>query len=441
MSSKLSGYGHTAGESMGGTGANMNQQHGGSGGGVHWGGGSGHGNSGGQHSHRGGSGKETSTRMRPPTAADIAAQYNSFGGTQITASMVSNIRPDGFGGYLANIEGASHTVSSETGVETTTSLSGFTGVPVSTGKVNSGNGGSGSGNTGFTWGGEVKSDSVDKAIQDVNQKILDMQKQLPVIETTMKEKQEEAERIKKMFRSHSFHRVREAQWAYDDAVKKYKQFEDNINALKGSLSELEKQKDSNEKEVLTKASELITAMGDKVGEYLGSKYKTLAKEIADEIKNFQGKTIRSYGDAMASLNEVLSNPGLKVYKGDKDALVNAWRQINAQDMANKLGNMSRAFKVADFVMKIEKVREKGIEGCETGNWEPLMLEVESWVVSGVASGIAIGLLGAILSFIPISGIAVTALSVIGIMIISYLASFIDANKVKEINNYVSSLIH
>lgn len=439
MSSKLSGYGHTAGESMGGTGANMNQQHGGSGGGVHRRGG--HGNSGGQHSHRGGSGKGTSTRMRPPTATDIAAQYNSFGGTQITASMVSNIRPDGFGGYLADIEGASHTVSSETGIETTTSLAGFTGVPVSTGKVNSGNGGSGSGNSGFTWGGEVKSDSVDKAIQDVNQKILDMQKQLPVIETTMKEKQEEAERMKKMFRSHSFYRVREAQWAYDDAVKKYKQFEDNINALKGSLSELEKQKDSNEKEVLTKASELITAMGDKVGEYLGSKYKTLAKEIADEIKNFQGKTIRSYGDAMASLNEVLSNPGLKVYKGDKDALVNAWRQINAQDMANKLGNMSRAFKVADFVMKIEKVREKGIEGCETGNWEPLMLEVESWVVSGVASGIAIGLLGAILSFIPISGIAVTALSVIGIMIISYLASFIDANKVKEINNYVSSLIH
>lgn len=34
MSSKLSGYGHTAGESMGGTGANMNQQHGGSSGGV-----------------------------------------------------------------------------------------------------------------------------------------------------------------------------------------------------------------------------------------------------------------------------------------------------------------------------------------------------------------------------------------------------------------------
>lgn len=440
MSSKLSGYGHTAGESMGGTGANMNQQHGSSGGGVHRGGG--HGNSGGQHSHRGGSGKGTSTRMRPPTTADIAAQYNSFGGTQITASMVSNIRPDGFGGYLANIEGASHTVSSETGVDTTTSLSGFTGVPVSTGKVNSGNGGSGSGNSGFTWGGEVKSDSVDKAIQDVNQKILDMQKQLPVIETTMKEKQEEAERIKKMFRSHSFHRVREAQWAYDDAVKKYKQFEDNINALKGSLSELEKQKDSNEKEVLTKASELITAMGDKVGEYLGSKYKTLAKEIADEIKNFQGKTIRSYGDAMASLNEVLSNPGLKVYKGDKDALVNAWRQVNAQDMANKLGNMSRAFKVADLVMKVEKVREKSIVGHDTGDWGPLILEVESWVLSGIAYSVALSIFSATLGTALLSfGLPITAVGIMGIIIAGVIGAVIDDKFADEINNEIIPSAH
>ncbi|ECY7903778.1 hypothetical protein AVC77_23700, partial [Salmonella enterica subsp. enterica serovar Virchow] len=358
------------------------------------------------------------------------------------ASMVSNIRPDGFGGYLANIEGASHTVSSETGVETTTSLSGFTGVPVSTGKVNSGNGGSGSGNSGFTWGGEVKSDSVDKAIQDVNQKILDMQKQLPVIETTMKEKQEEAERIKKMFRSHSFHRVREAQWAYDDAVKKYKQFEDNINALKGSLSELEKQKDSNEKEVLTKASELITAMGDKVGEYLGSKYKTLAKEIADEIKNFQGKTIRSYGDAMASLNEVLSNPGLKVYKGDKDALVNAWRQVNAQDMANKLGNMSRAFKVADLVMKVEKVREKSIVGHDTGDWGPLILEVESWVLSGIAYSVALSIFSATLGTALLSfGLPITAVGIMGIIIAGVIGAVIDDKFADEINNEIIPSAH
>ncbi|MBS8989609.1 hypothetical protein KEQ01_26890 [Escherichia coli] len=48
MAKELSGYGPTAGESMGGTGANLNQQGGNnnSNSGVHWGGGSGHGNKG-----------------------------------------------------------------------------------------------------------------------------------------------------------------------------------------------------------------------------------------------------------------------------------------------------------------------------------------------------------------------------------------------------------
>ncbi|WP_282705299.1 hypothetical protein [Escherichia coli] len=43
MAKELSGYGPTAGESMGGTGANLNQQGGNnnSNSGVHWGGGSG----------------------------------------------------------------------------------------------------------------------------------------------------------------------------------------------------------------------------------------------------------------------------------------------------------------------------------------------------------------------------------------------------------------
>ncbi|MCV5706181.1 hypothetical protein OFN27_23530, partial [Escherichia coli] len=51
MAKELSGYGPTAGESMGGTGANLNQQGGNnnSNSGVHWGGGSGSGNGGREH--------------------------------------------------------------------------------------------------------------------------------------------------------------------------------------------------------------------------------------------------------------------------------------------------------------------------------------------------------------------------------------------------------
>ncbi|EAW8184857.1 hypothetical protein HX52_21915 [Salmonella enterica] len=379
--------------------------------------------------------------MRPPTAADIAAQFNSFGGRQITADQVSNIREDGFGGYIADIEGATHNVSSEMGSETSNSVGSFTGVPELTEGGDSGKENNVAGDSGFVWGGESKSESVDKAISDVNQKISEMQKQLPLLEATMKEKQEKIEELKKMFRNHSYHGIRDAQRQYDEAMNKHKQLEDNITALKGTLSELEKKKESDAKEALTKASELISAMGDKIGEHLGDKYKSVAKEIADDIKNFQGKTIRSYNDAMASLNKILSNPAMKVNQADKDALVNAWKQVNAQDIANKLGNLSKTFKVADIVLKVEKVREKSIEGYETGNWGPLMLEVESWVLSGVAVGVAMGILGYVAPVVAATvGLPVTAITIAGIIGISYLASFIDDKKADKINNEIIEII-
>nr|WP_322874501.1 colicin-like pore-forming protein [Erwinia billingiae] len=204
------------------------------------------------------------------------------------------------------------------------------------------------------------------------------------------------------------------------------------------------EKASNEKETLTKASELVADMGDKLGEYLGDKFKALAKEIADDIKNFQGKTLRSYDDAMDSLNKITANPAMKINKADKEAIVNAWRSLDAQDMANKIGNLGKAFKVADVAMKIEKFREKSIEGYTTGNWAPLMLEVESWVLSGMAASVAMALLGALLSFISLFGVTATTLtilSIMGIIGISVLASEIDAKVAEKINNEVIHMVH
>ncbi|ECN9876269.1 colicin-A, partial [Salmonella enterica subsp. enterica serovar Enteritidis] len=210
----------------------------------------------------------------------------------------------------------------------------------------------------------------------------------------------------------------------------------------GSRSELEKQKDINEKEVLAKTSELIISMGDKVGEYLGVKYKALAKEIAGEIKNFQGKKIRSYDDAMASLNKITSNPAMKINQADRDALVNAWKHVDAQDMANKLGNLSKAFKVADVVMKIEKIREKSIEGYETGNWGPLMLEVESWVLSGIASAVALGVFSATLGVYALSlGAPAIAVGIVGILLAAVVGALIDDKFADALNNEIIKPAH
>ncbi|QKJ85581.1 colicin-N [Paramixta manurensis] len=205
-----------------------------------------------------------------------------------------------------------------------------------------------------------------------------------------------------------------------------------INLVRQKQAE---EKASNGKDALNKASTLVADMGEKVGAYLGQKYKFIANEIASDIKNFQGKRIRSFNEAMKSLNKVTQNPEMKINRNDRQAIVNAWKHINAADMANKLGNLSKAFKVADVVIKVEKVRQKSIEGYETGNWGPLLLEVESWVVSGIVAGVALALFSSMVSLFTVAGtFPATAIMILGILSISWMASYIDEKLVDKINH-------
>lgn len=204
----------------------------------------------------------------------------------------------------------------------------------------------------------------------------------------------------------------------------------------------EAKKAKDEKEALTKASEIIVDMGEKIGEHLGDKYKSVAKEIADDIKNFQGKTLRSHEQAMASLKKMLDNPGMKINKGDKDTIVNAWKSFKADDTAKKLTNLSKAFAVAGVALKIEKVREKSIEGYETGNWAPLILEVESWVLGGIAASVALGIFSATLGAFALSlGAPAVAVGIVGIIVAGTVAALIDDKAVDFLNNQVIRPAH
>lgn len=214
------------------------------------------------------------------------------------------------------------------------------------------------------------------------------------------------------------------------------------NFISGFMAFRAGEKANDAKDALLKASELISDMGEKIGAHLGVQYKSIAKEIAENVRNYQGKSIRSYGQAMASLNKVLTNPSMKIYQADKDALINAWRSLNAGDTANKLGNLSRAFKAADVAMKVEKVREKSIIGYETGNRGPLVLEVESWVLAGVAVGVAMSILADLApALAALISVPATAVTILGIIAIAVIASFIDDKFADKINNGLVKPVH
>ncbi|MDY9239435.1 pore-forming bacteriocin colicin R [Escherichia coli] len=329
---------------------------------------------------------------------------------------------------------------------------------------------------------QIISDTV-KAINDVNKKIAEKRNQQVSLTDLMNKKQKEVEDLKKIFKNHSYHRIRDAQRDYDDARNKYALLASDINALQAQVSgltarkrqaeqnkaaaekakadaaakaaaekaaaeakakaEAEKarkeaeEKANDEKAVLTKASEIIISVGDKAGEYLGDKYKVLSREIADNIKNFQGKTIRSYDEAMASVNKLMANPDLKINAADRDAIVNAWKAFDAEDMGNKFAALGKTFKAADYVMKANNVREKSIEGYQTGNWGPLMLEIESWVLSGIASAVALSFFSvAVGSLFITAGVSVTAVGLMGIIFAGFIGALIDDDFVDKLNNEI-----
>ncbi|HFK4763087.1 colicin-like pore-forming protein [Citrobacter farmeri] len=327
-----------------------------------------------------------------------------------------------------------------------------------------------------------------KAINDVNLKIAEKKKQQAPLLSLMKQKQKEVEDLKKLFKNHSYHGIRDAQREYDDARNKYALLESDINALQAQISgltakkqqaernkaaaekakadaaakaaaekaaaeakaraEAEKarqeaeEKTKDEKAALIKASEIIISAGDKAGDYLGDNYKALSREIAENIRNFQGKTIRSYDEAMASVNKLMANPNLKINAADRDAIVNAWKAFNAEDMGNKFAALGKTFRAADYAMKANNVREKSIEGYQTGNWGPLMREVESWVVSGIASAVALSFFSAVLgSFAAFAGLPAVAAGIIAIILAGIIGSLIDDDFIHKLNSEIIRPAH
>ena len=228
-----------------------------------------------------------------------------------------------------------------------------------------------------------------------------------------------------------------AEAAAGKATKSAYDAESRRQAAQASLTSA---RNKNDADILIKASEVISGAGKDIGEKLGAEYKSLYESLSGDIRNFQGKSIRSYNDAVKSLNAVLDNPSLKIKAADRDALVNAWNAVDANSFSQKYGYLSKSFKVADIALKVRAVTEKSVVGYKTGNWGPLMLEVESMVLAGVTTAAVMGLISIILGALPISTLAVTALTIAAIIAVAIITSAIDGEKAAALNNKVSELI-
>lgn len=241
MAKELSGYGPTAGESMGGTGANLNQQGGNnnSNSGVHWGGGSGHGNNGGQgNSNSSGS---TSTVMKTGESyltpwGDVVINndglpvMNGIVMTEDNSTLVDNP----FGGVSRVLNSL---------------ISDMPSLFAESSGNNNNN--TASVNTAPT---NAQVSDMDKSSKVVGNVINEKQKQKNKIATQISEKQKKIEEMKKVFKHHSYHGITDLERDVDELQKKSNQLDADIsklnsykNTLQSKIGDVNKQKEAEEK--------------------------------------------------------------------------------------------------------------------------------------------------------------------------------------------------
>ena len=129
-----------------------------------------------------------------------------------------------------------------------------------------------------------------KAINDVNLKIAEKKKQQVPLLSLMKQKQKEVEELKKkVFKNHSYHRIRDAQRAYDDARNKNDLLVSDINALQAQVSGLtaRKQQAEKNKAAAEKAKADAKAKAEAEKRLLKQKQKLKLKKPERKLKQKQ----------------------------------------------------------------------------------------------------------------------------------------------------------
>lgn len=224
--------------------------------------------------------------------------------------------------------------------------------------------------------------------------------------------------------------------AANKATKESFDAETRKQATKASLDAATTTNDGN---LLQTANEILTGLGKDISEHISGEYQKQWKSVANAVGNFQGKSIRSYNDAMRSLNALLANPSLVIDSGDRNAIVNAYRAYDAKKLSVKYFAISKVFKITDWAQKSQTIGEAIAKGFETGNWKPLGLEIEALALSTLTSAAVLGLLALLLSASTLSALTVSAITVAGIIVMGILSAYIDAKLVDSLNNKLAEL--
>ncbi|HIC0737261.1 TPA: colicin-like pore-forming protein, partial [Klebsiella oxytoca] len=145
---------------------------------------------------------------------------------------------------------------------------------------------------------------------------------------------------------------------------------------------------------------LAAQSAEKISQHAGQKAGEIARNLANTVR---GNKVRNYSDAKKTLDKLLKNPKLSLKQADKNAINQAITADKMKSLAKDFDALGKTFGFLDKGFTAKDLYEKYQTGYVTGNWQPLMLQIESMALSGIAAaytysfvtGISLGVAAAV----------------------------------------------
>lgn len=179
---------------------------------------------------------------------------------------------------------------------------------------------------------------------------------------------------------------------------------------------------------------LAAQSAEKISQHAGQKAGEIARNLANTVR---GSKVRNYSDAKKTLDKLLKNPKLSLKQADKNAINQAITADKMKSLAKDFDALGKTFGFLDKGFTAKDLYEKYQTGYVTGNWQPLMLQLESMALSGIAAaytysfvtGISLGVAAAV--GITLSA---TAAAIAAAIAAAVVASFFDVDFAENLNN-------
>lgn len=193
---------------------------------------------------------------------------------------------------------------------------------------------------------------------------------------------------------------------------------------------------NNQQLAIESAMGQINQAGEKISQHAGTKAGELARRLASNVR---GDRISNHDEALAMFEKIKNQPKLNLNQADRNAISAAFDAVDMQALSDNLNALGKTFGLAEKGFTAKSLYDSAKTGYVTGDWQPLMLQIESMAISGVAGAFTYSFTTSVLmGTAAIVGVTlpVTTAVIVAALAAGFVAAYFDPESANELNNSI-----